>query len=635
MSNNQILLSFFICFICLVCTISAQTVVNAGSDNLAPQGDTQECHVHTRSSSPTGLCANCVTQNTDDHHWRLVAPMDVTIECSGHYNIDAEAHQNIHGRAYQGSLAQHQCNYPGFGNEPCCTFKGAPCAGGIPPRCADEISTCFGGVTAQSQFLNFKVEGFDSAVSKTCPEKIGTNAIIRGNYVRKWESTLKCPNKANKKLTVSQTITVQDELSPELHLPADRTVECFCPFSPVGKNSSVERTPVDIGFTGDIIGITDQCLGVLFPSTKNGYDAFFPTKVDDSKYDKTKLNVAGGLSGSKTIKRTWTVGSADCQNKAASATQTITIEDTLPPTLILSNDAMDKHVQCKKDVPVKPTIFAKDACVCAQITASSTETIITGECDDHRVVERVYSATDQNNNGLNVVTYTQTITVKDDIAPRFTAVPDQFKEIAPTKNADCLALATDLTLTITDNCFAAAQTKVQQHTKTVKQGVEPGEYDIFYNWLAEDACGNKAEQLVQRRVRVESDMKVAITSPPLTSVVAAGTFINVDITNNGPCHILAKSASLYVDAFGFDVLSSDPAALFTDSLDGGEAVLLVPNGLLKIGQSETVKVKIGYDANTFVKTERLTEGFTVRGESDAFRDTDTTNNSARIAVKAA
>jgi hypothetical protein len=140
------------------------------------------------------------------------------------------------------------------------------------------------------------------------------------------------------------------------------------------------------------------------------------------------------------ITRTWSVADAAGNNRVH--TQTITVEDNTPPTLIgLPNITVS--VECDEPLPALPTVTAADLCDTSVtvVFSSSTEP---GACPQEYTLFRTWTATDDCGNG---VTFTQIITVTDNTAPTFNQNP-----LPGDITASCTDIPMPEMLDGTDNC---------------------------------------------------------------------------------------------------------------------------------------------------------------------------------------
>jgi gliding motility-associated-like protein len=203
------------------------------------------------------------------------------------------------------------------------------------------------------------VTGTDVSDGNTCPETI----------TRTWTYTDACGNVA----TTSQTITVHDLVAPVFAAaPAAITVECLADV-PAMTN----------------LGYTDNC-----------DPAGSVTGTDGA--------LIGGACGG-TITRTWSVTDA-CGN-TSTTTQTITVDDTTPPTA--SNPATTT-VPGGPAPAVDPAVVIDEAdnCTATPVVAFVSESTDGAACPE--TITRIYSVTDDCGNTINV---THTILITDPIDP--------------------------------------------------------------------------------------------------------------------------------------------------------------------------------------------------------------------------
>lgn len=253
----------------------------------------------------------------------------------------------------------------------------------------------------------------------------------------------------------TQTITVDDTIDPVITCPANSVVGC--------------NDPTDPGATGTATA-TDNC----------------DTSVDITYSDSQTGNV---------ITRTWTA-TDDCGN-FAQCSQTITIEDTTPPT-ITCPDAVT--VQCPAEVPAVDigAITASDAC-----DPSPTITHVGDVSDGNtcpEVITRTYRATDA---AGNYAECTQTITIDDTIDPVITCPAN--RTISCDESTDP---ANTGSATATDNCTASPAIT---YSDVETGGACPQEKTIARTWTATDDCGN-IDQCVQT-ITVEDNVDPVITCP--------------------------------------------------------------------------------------------------------------------------
>ncbi|WP_108246165.1 gliding motility-associated C-terminal domain-containing protein [Muricauda brasiliensis] len=185
-----------------------------------------------------------------------------------------------------------------------------------------------------------------------------------GNYSirREWTATDDCGN-----TTIhAQVITVEDTTTPMFNepLPTDITVSC-------------DAVPM-----ADTLTATDSCgtASVTFNETI----------------------MPGSCPGNYMISRQWTA--TDECGLTSVHTQTITVEDTTPPTF---NETLPTDITVACDaIPIAETLTASD--FCGTTTVTLTETIVSGDPSGDHVLERVWTTTDECSNSTS---HTQQVAV--------------------------------------------------------------------------------------------------------------------------------------------------------------------------------------------------------------------------------
>ncbi|MDH3649512.1 MAG: T9SS type A sorting domain-containing protein, partial [Saprospiraceae bacterium] len=257
----------------------------------------------------------------------------------------------------------------------------------------------------------------------TCPMTI----------TRTYQATDVCGNSA----TCTQIITVNDQTAPiPPPPPANVVVQCD-----VDVPAAVNLTATD-NCDGDItVSPTDQVLG-------------------------------GTCTHNFTVTRTWTFTDA-CGN-SSSAVQTITVDDTTPPTITCP--AMIT-VQCSADVP--PTDFAGGS-----VTDNCSGTPIVIHLSDNtdgmvpETITRTYQATDICG---NTSTCTQTIVVDNNAPPNITCPQDTMVE--------CVIQVPPPDINSVITSTACGEPPIVTHVGDVSDGLTCPQ-TITRTYLATDAFGN-------------------------------------------------------------------------------------------------------------------------------------------------
>tara|TARA_B100000749_G_C18402811_1_gene455585 strand:- start:326 stop:1381 length:1056 start_codon:yes stop_codon:yes gene_type:complete len=110
----------------------------------------------------------------------------------------------------------------------------------------------------------------------------------------------------------------------------------------------------------------------------------------------------GSCPGNYMISRQWTA--TDECGLTSVHIQTITVEDTTPPTF---NETLPTDITVACDaIPIAETLTASD--ICGTTTVTLTETIVSGDPSGDHVLERVWTTTDECSNSTS---HTQQVTV--------------------------------------------------------------------------------------------------------------------------------------------------------------------------------------------------------------------------------
>ncbi|MGZ5544208.1 MAG: HYR-like domain-containing protein, partial [Limisphaerales bacterium] len=264
--------------------------------------------------------------------------------------------------------------------------------------------------------------------------------------------------------TRNQLITVDDHTAPVLSgVPADATVNCGSIPTPA--------TPSALDNCGGAVNI------VLAQQS------------------------AGLGSSSYAITRTWTA--TDGCGNSSSATQVLTVVDTLAP--VLSGVPANSTVQCDA-VPAASTPTASDSCDGAPVvTLAESSTQAASGCGHYNyTITRTWTATDAAGNSNSA---SQVITVKDTTAPVITAYPAD-------ATLDCmcdLPAANDAPITASDNCSAVTITHTADVTNNV---VDARQFDIQRTYFATDTCGNSSSHTQTFHLDIPGPPFITINGAP-------------------------------------------------------------------------------------------------------------------------
>ncbi|MDR6567665.1 T9SS type B sorting domain-containing protein [Chitinophaga ginsengisegetis] len=274
------------------------------------------------------------------------------------------------------------------------------------------------------------------------------------NYViyRKWTAFDECGNAR----AVQQIIRVQDTTRPVFSMPApkDTVVDC-------------DKVPAWPAITA-----TDNCSGSIqvFTSTKT-------------------VKLPGNCARNFQETRTWTA-TDECGNKSVMQ-QIITVQDTTKPVFTVMPPA-DTTVSCD-NIPAPATdVQVSDNCssigngltVSRRITTERTP----GECAGNYRIIRTWIAKDACG---NTATITQVVTVKDTTRPVIMPAPADVEIYCQDK------IPTAPVLTATDNCDNSFPKRAIYTEDPYVEDICNG-YTIVRRWTIMDACGNKANDVIQR-----------------------------------------------------------------------------------------------------------------------------------------
>ena len=231
--------------------------------------------------------------------------------------------------------------------------------------------------------------------------------------------------------TATQTVTIQDTTAPTLTLPFDITQEA----------ESINQTAVSIGTADatDLVGV-DQIT--------NDAPDFFPF-------------------GLTTI--TWTA--TDASGNVATATQTVTIQDTTPPKLTIPRSVNAEALDLRTNFIDYGSVSASDFFDIHSITNDAPDSFPLG------LTTITWTATDASG---NVATATQTVTIQDTTAPTLT-LPFDITQEAESINQTAVSIGT---------ADATDLVGVDQITNDAPDSFPLGLTTI--TWTATDASGNVA-----------------------------------------------------------------------------------------------------------------------------------------------
>lgn len=342
----------------------------------------------------------------------------------------------------------------------------------------------------------------DAMVAITYLGEVRSDGACPGAYTlnRTWRAEDNCGNTA----TAQQIITVIDVTVPTFTaIPANITVSC-------------ESIPAVGNATA-----TDNC------------DA----SVTVNYAGETRTN--GACADSYTLTRTWNA-TDDCGN-SATATQLITVQDLVSPTI--TSTPANTTVSCDA-VPAPGNPSATDNCDSDVTITYNGETRVGGTCPYTYTLTRTWTASD---NCGNTTTTTQVLNVQDLQNPTFTSVPANV-------TVSCNAIPAVGSATATDNCDPTVIVLYIGETRV--DGACEDSYTLLRRWRATDRCGNSttAEQAItvqDLEAPVFTSVPVAVTvtceTIPATGTPAAtdNCDAGVSITYNGQVRTNGNCANNY------------------------------------------------------------------------------------------
>jgi gliding motility-associated-like protein len=430
-----------------------------------------------------------------------------------------------------------------------------------------------------------EVLGVDESDGGNCPL----------NITRSWSYTDACGNTT----TVTQTITVDDTTLPTASDPEPIAVECIDevpdpdPLVVTDEADNCTLEPV-VAWVEDVsdgntcpetisryFSVTDECgnsitvtqliiVNDITPPTASNPDPIAvqcidevpdpdPLVVVDEADNCTEEPVVAWLSDEsdgntcpETITRIYRI-TDECDN-IATVVQTITVDDTIPPT---ASDPEPITVQCIEDVPdpdITLVIDEADNCTLEPLVEWVSDVSDGNTCPE--TITRSFSITDECG---NVFTVTQDIIVNDDIPP--TASPP------PPVDVQCFDEVPDPDITIitniADNCTGEP---VVAFVADVPDG-NSCPLTISRIYSVTDECGNSAN--VTQTITVNDDIAPVIDTPPDAISVecfddvpapimltwtdncdGTGEVMGVDESDGGNCPTIITRYWVYTDSCG-------------------------------------------------------------------------------------
>jgi len=360
--------------------------------------------------------------------------------------------------------------------------------GNIVLECPTEPTTNLTGVAVAQDACGSVAVSFSDLVSNIC----GGAKMV---YLT-WTAVDASGNATNG----LQTITIQDTTPPVLTAPQDLVLECPA-------DTTTNRTGVATA--------QDGCGTVTV------------------RYSDGVSNVCGGA---KVIRRLWTA-TDQCGN-STDALQTITVQDTTPPSLVCPSDLV---LECPADTRTNATGVPIIQDTCGSVALRYTDTVTNG-CGGSKVISRLWTATDQCGNSTNGV---QTITVRDTTPPAI-KLPANLVLECP---GDTRTNVTGVPI-VQDGCGSSTVT----YSDVVTNGCGATR-TVLRLWTATDQCGNTTNGL--------QTIAVVDTKPPKI------TCPNIAVQCPGDIPTAYTNLESFLAAGGTAVDACDPAVTFSLVSDSG------------------------------------------------------------------
>jgi hypothetical protein len=340
--------------------------------------------------------------------------------------------------------------------------------GDVVLECPAITTTNVTGLATATDGCGSVTVSYSDVVSNSCG---GTKIIFRT-----WVATDDCGNNSSG----VQTVTVRDTKAPAIIVPASLVLECPA-------STTTNETGVAIA--------EDGCGSV--------------TVI----YSDVVSNSCGGT---KIIFRTWTA--IDQCDNTTNALQTITVRDTIRPSLVLPANVVLECPVTDTSTNVTGVPVAQDGCGSVIVSYSDA---VSNSCGGTKIIARTWTAVDQCGNTTNGV---QTITVRDTVKPSLIAPPNLVLECPANTTTNATGVAT-----AQDGCSAVTL----RYSDVVSNQCGSTKV-ITRTWTATDQCGNttNATQLITVRDTIAPvitcPVDVALECGASTAPSATGTATATD-----------------------------------------------------------------------------------------------------------
>lgn len=394
---------------------------------------------------------------------------------------------------------------------------------------------------------------------------VGVDVITPGNCANAFGivRTYTATDGQGNSVSCTQSITVFDDIDPEMTCPDDITVACPSEipdadvYSIIATDNCDGAVVVTVGQDAitdyvdanhytvlrtyqatDVCGNIATCIQYIVVSGGGQFTITCPgalavscaSEVPSPDINSVTINASCGgnitvtvasdvisnltCQNNYTITRTYTA--TDVTGYSVSCDQTITVSDNIAPLITCPATVT---VSCALNVPPANvnSIVATDNCGSALTITVAPDVITSLGCVNRYQISRTYTATDVCGNSSNC---TQIINVFDNDGPVISIPP----AIANISCGDPLPV--QVVLTATDNCSGATVTpSIDPYIVNACQG-----YPITYRWTAFDECGNITT--ATRTFQVLPDTKPPIITPINPNLISGTT--NVNCQNSNP-----------------------------------------------------------------------------------------------------
>jgi hypothetical protein len=216
-------------------------------------------------------------------------------------------------------------------------------------------------------------------------------------------------------------------------------------------------------------------------------------------------STAGCSAGTGTFSRTWTA-TDDCGN-TASCTQTITVVDTLAPSISCPSN---RELQCGDSTAPLNTGTATGSDTCSSVIISHVDVATTANCTGRAGIDRTWRATDACGNFNTCV---QQIRFVDTTPPSLTCPAPVTVQCA--SNVPAVDISS---VTASDNCGGTVT--VSHVGDAISNQTCANRYTVTRTYRGTDACGNHAD--CTQIITVNDTTPPDITCPPNTSIECTG-----------------------------------------------------------------------------------------------------------------